>query len=217
MLKRSKSTFFVAALLLAGSPAAGTAQEPGISTMEGRSPDQEATAEDAIPETMELREGVSIRPPAAPSTAAPPPDFGIVATDASGKVIDVFGPLTPYVVSPDRSTIEIPSYELPPGGNFKLVGTAGFEEASKKALMTAYATGATPASGGVSDDIKRAVEVINDATDYIATSMCARPSRPSKLILNLSAGFTLVFSAQTGSQVEWDLEVVCPRMISNKP
>ncbi|WP_163265583.1 hypothetical protein [Chelativorans alearense] len=64
----------------------------------------------------------------------------------------------------------------------------------------------------VSEDIQKAVATIADATDYIAEKLCGRRSRPTKLTLHLTAGFDLVFSGETGSQVEWDLETVCPRM-----
>lgn len=96
--------------------------------------------------------------------------------------------------------------------------TAEFNpDAFEQELNAALAAGGQPGvtvsvfANAPTDDIRRAVDAIAGATDYIAESLCSRPSRPTKLVLHLTAGFDLVFSGETGSQVEWDLEIVCSR------
>jgi hypothetical protein len=89
-----------------------------------------------------------------------------------------------------------------------------FADELNAALSDEGVTGATVATASIdapTGDIGRAVETIADATDYIAERLCSRRSRPTKLVLHLTAGFNLVFSGETGSQVEWDLEIVCNR------
>lgn len=68
------------------------------------------------------------------------------------------------------------------------------------------------AFASVTSDIKKAVGVIVETTDYIAEALCSKRSRPTKITLHLTAGFELVFSGETGSEVEWDMETVCDRM-----
>lgn len=70
---------------------------------------------------------------------------------------------------------------------------------------------ATTSAVAPTEDIGRAVDTVVNATDYIAEQLCSKKSRPTKLTLHLTAGFNLVFSGETGSQVEWDLEIVCNR------
>ena len=87
-------------------------------------------------------------------------------------------------------------------------------EAQLQQYMDSKATGIEVSpkfASAVSDDIQKAVGVVADTTDFIAEKLCKRPSRPTKITLNLTAGFNLVFSGETGSEVEWDLEAVCPR------
>lgn len=135
--------------------------------------------------------------------SASPPQFGVVVYDADTNPVDVLGSNAPLV--PDGNDINILGYKLPPGGSFRTVGAAGWTKAV--ADIAAQEEKAVPSEG-----IQKAVNTVADATDYIATNLCKLKSRPTKLVLNLTAGFELVFSAQTGSEVEWDLEVVCLRM-----
>lgn len=67
-------------------------------------------------------------------------------------------------------------------------------------------------ASAVSDDVRSAIDAMAAATDYIAQTLCPRPARPSKVTLHLTAGFTLVFEAQAGSSVEWNLDTVCERV-----
>ncbi|WP_027163667.1 hypothetical protein [Mesorhizobium sp. WSM1293] len=80
---------------------------------------------------------------------------------------------------------------------------------SKAEGVTVYKAAAF---ASVTSDVQKAVEAIGNTTDFIAASLCSKPSRPTKITLHLTAGFDLVFSGETGSEVEWDLEIVCPRM-----
>jgi len=134
---------------------------------------------------------------------ASPPQFGVVVLDKNKKPIDVLAGSAPYVVT--GSDIAIAGYDLPAGGSFKTVGAAGWTKAVSE-LATAEEAAAP------SDDIQKAVGVVADATDYIAGQLCKRKSHPTKIVFHLTAGFELVFNAETGSEVEWDLEVVCARM-----
>ena len=132
-----------------------------------------------------------------------PQDFAIVAVDANGKPVDIFGASTPFEKTND--SITVPGYTLPRGGSYKMVGAAGWAEAAY-AIAETKSTAPTPSSS-----IAKAVGTITNATDYIAKELCPKRSRPTKLTLNLNAGFELVFNASTGSEVEWDLEIVCKR------
>ncbi|TOC16501.1 hypothetical protein CGJ90_24065, partial [Vibrio parahaemolyticus] len=88
----------------------------------------------------------------------------------------------------------------------ELVGSAGWTKA-----VSEIATNVQIAKKPSNNSIVKAVDVITDATDYIAEQLCAKRSRPTKLTLYLDAGFELVFSASSGSKIEWDLEVICDR------
>lgn len=67
-------------------------------------------------------------------------------------------------------------------------------------------------ASAVSDDVKGAINAMAAATEYIAQSFCPEPARPTKITLHLTAGFKLVFEAQAGSSVEWELDTVCDRL-----
>lgn len=133
----------------------------------------------------------------------PPPQFGVVVLDKNKKPIDVLGGTAPVVVV--GSGIEVPGYQLPSGGSFKTIGAAEWTR-----TVAEIANQAEPPAP--SEDIEKAVTVVADATDYIADKLCSRRSHPTKIVFHLTAGFDLVFTGETGSQVEWDLEVVCARM-----
>lgn len=131
------------------------------------------------------------------------PDFGFVVLDASKRPIDVLGAEVPYKVLTDNS-VAIAGYRLPTGGEVKLVGPA---EWSATIARLAAADVVKPPS----DDIMNALTAVRDATDYVAAMMCDLKSRPTKLTLSITAGFKLAFNVETGSEVEWDLEIVCAR------
>lgn len=133
-----------------------------------------------------------------------PPEFGIVVLNKDKKPIDILGSAAPYVVK--GSDIKIAGYDLPKGGSFKTIGAA---EWTRTVSELAVADEVPPPS----KDIQKAVSVVADATDYIASKLCARKSHPTKITFHLTAGFDLVFSGETGSEVEWDLEEVCKRMV----
>lgn len=133
-----------------------------------------------------------------------PQDFGIVVKDQDGKAIEVFGESTPF--ERQGQGIYIPGYEIPKNANYELVGSAGWTKA-----VSEIATNVQIAKKPSNNSIVKAVDVITDATDYIAEQLCAKRSRPTKLTLYLDAGFELVFSASSGSKIEWDLEVICDR------
>lgn len=134
-----------------------------------------------------------------------PPEFGIVALDADMDPIDMFGAETPYSVVDGK--ISVPFYQLPAGGSFSIVGASGWRDTAN-VLATSYEPQAP------SNDVQKALESVANATGYIADMLCNDPSRPTKLVLNITAGFSLAFNIETGSQVEWDLEVVCPRYVA---
>ncbi|MGO4480409.1 MULTISPECIES: hypothetical protein [Rhizobium] len=200
-----KSSLLLAVLLLA-APVIGQAQEPAF--------DGDAFAKEVNAEIKARKfEGVTVT--GDPRQAAPmadykwakeltasPPQFGIVVLDKDKKPIDVLGGSAPYVVT--GSEIAIAGYDLPAGGSFKTVGAAGWTKAVSEL--------ATEEASPPSEDIQKAVGVVADATDYIAGQLCKRKSHPTKIVFHLTAGFELVFNAETGSEVEWDLEIVCSRM-----
>lgn len=188
-------------------PSLGTAQEPTTFDAEGfvkslneslKSKSLEGVRVTGAPNTLSV-----INEKWAEELSASPPQFGVVVYDANTKPVDVLGSNAPLV--PDGNDINVLGYKLPPGGSFRTVGAAGWTKAV--ADIAAQEKKAVPSEG-----IQKAVNTVADATDYIASSLCKLKSRPTKLVLNLTAGFELVFSAETGSEVEWDLELVCPRM-----
>lgn len=132
-----------------------------------------------------------------------PQDYAVVATDAQGKAVELFGSSTPF--EKKGGIISVPGYNLPKGGKYVTVGAAGW---AKAASDIAAQSKAIPT---VNSSIRKAITTISSATDYIAKELCSKRSRPTKLVLNLNAGFELVFNASTGSEVEWDLEIVCKR------
>jgi len=136
--------------------------------------------------------------------AKTPQDFAVVAMDSKGEPVDIFGSSTPFKEA--DGIFLVPGYTLPKGGSFKTVGAAGWNEAALQ-LVARNNTTSVP-----NESISKAVDTISSATDYIAKELCSKRSRPTKLVLNLNAGFELVFSASTGSEVEWDLEIVCKRI-----
>lgn len=136
-----------------------------------------------------------------------PQDFAIVAIDAKGNPVEMFGASTPYETT--NGAISVPGYALPRGGSYKLVGAAGWAKTASE-IAEKKSTAPIPSSS-----IKKAVGTIARATDYIAQELCTKRSRPTKLTLNINAGFELVFNTSTGSEVEWDLEVVCRRYKRN--
>lgn len=133
-----------------------------------------------------------------------PQDFGIVVLDTNGEAIEVFGESTPFEQSGED--IVIPGYTIPDGAKYQLVGSSAWNGAVSQ--IAAKSAAKKPSN----KSIIKAINVITDATDYIAQQLCAKKSRPTKLTLNLNAGFELVFNVSTGSEVEWDLEVICKRL-----
>lgn len=132
-----------------------------------------------------------------------PQDYAVVAMDAEERPIEIFGASTPFVKY--AGTISVPGYQLPQGGRYQIVGAAGW---AKAAIDIATQSNIAPT---VNTSIRKAITTISNATDFIALELCSKRSRPTKLVLNLNAGFELVFNASTGSEVEWDLEIVCKR------
>lgn len=141
----------------------------------------------------------------AKALTAKTPQNGFVVFDQAKRPVDVLGPDLQYTVKADNS-VNIVGYDPPPGGEVKLVGPAEWNS-SVQAIAAANDYKPSPPS----NDIQRALTVVRDATDYVASMMCTLKSRPTKLTLNLTAGFELAFNIETGSEVEWDLEVVCKR------
>ncbi|MEW8201042.1 MAG: hypothetical protein AB2697_19835 [Candidatus Thiodiazotropha endolucinida] len=137
------------------------------------------------------------------AVAGTPQDYAVVAVDERGKPIELFGSSTPF--EKQAGNISVPGYRLPQGGSYVTVGAAGW---AKAASEIAAQNRALPA---INLSIRKAITTISSATDYIAKELCSKRSRPTKLVLNLNAGFELVFNASTGSEVEWDLEIVCNR------
>jgi hypothetical protein len=135
--------------------------------------------------------------------AKTPQDYAVVAMDAEDRPFEIFGASTPLVR--DAGTISVPGYQLPQGGRYQIVGAAGWAKAA-----TAIATQRNIMQA-INPSIRKAITTISSATDFIAQELCSKRSRPTKLVLNLNAGFELVFNASTGSEVEWDLEIVCKR------
>ncbi|MEM0976219.1 MAG: hypothetical protein AAGJ34_01660 [Pseudomonadota bacterium] len=130
------------------------------------------------------------------------PTFAFIVEDIDGNPVEVFGSDVPFSQSSDG--VVIPGMTLEPGETIRTVGSAGYIDAITEIKLQSLQR--APAR-----DIARALRTITDASDYIAAQLCPMRSRPSELVLNLSAGFELVFDVQTGSQVTWNLEEVCER------
>jgi hypothetical protein len=128
------------------------------------------------------------------------PEFGFVVYDNGGLPVDVFGGTAPFRTM--DNTVEITGYNLPEGYSVKTVGTAGYVEAVSMIAQLVEAP---------SNDVENAVKTVKGASAYIVQELCSAVGRPTEITLNLTAGFKLAFSVETGSQFNWDLEVVCLR------
>ncbi|MEW8071667.1 MAG: hypothetical protein AB2826_14720, partial [Candidatus Thiodiazotropha sp.] len=92
-----------------------------------------------------------------------PQDFAVVAVDAKGKPIDIFGASTPFEKM--NGSYSVPGYILPQGGSYKMVGAAGWAKAAS-AIAETKSTAPIPSSS-----IAKAVGTITNATDYIAQEL----------------------------------------------
>ena len=128
------------------------------------------------------------------------PEFGFVVYDAEGLPVDVFSGNAPFQTM--NNTVEITGYNLPEGYTLNTVGTAGYIEAVSIIAQRVDAP---------SDDVENAVQTVQGASAYIVQELCSAVGRPTEITLNLTAGFKLAFTVETGSQFHWDLEVVCLR------
>lgn len=138
------------------------------------------------------------------------PEYGFVVHDKDGQAVDIFGGAVPYTLKEDQ--IAIVGYDLQPGYSVSTVGSAGYIGAINEiAQVQPVTSGSQDTAQAPSWSIRRAIEVIDAASEYIVQELCHVRARPTELVLNLTAGFELVFDVETGSQVTWDLEVVCNR------
>lgn len=135
-----------------------------------------------------------------------PPEFGFVVNDADGIPVELIGGDVPYELSGGQ--VSIAGYQLPQGYSIITVGPAGWADAASTIVDDVIEATIVDAP---SRGIARAIDTISGAGDYIAQELCPANSRPTELVLNLTAAFELVFNLETGSQVTWDLEVVCDR------
>jgi hypothetical protein len=134
------------------------------------------------------------------SIAENAPQFGFVVNDKNGWPVDVIGGQVPFQIM--GGEISITGYKLPEGYTVATVGTAGFLEAASAITQRVEAP---------SDDVEKAVQTVKGASAYILQELCTSVGRPTEITLNLTAGFKLAFSVETGSRFHWDLEVVCAR------
>jgi len=128
------------------------------------------------------------------------PDFGFVVSNTEGLPVEVFGGNAPFQTM--DNIVEITGYDLPEGYTVNMVGTAGYIEAVSMIAQRVEAP---------SDDVENAVQTVKGASAYIVQELCSAVGRPTEITLNLTAGFKLAFTVETGSQFHWDLEVVCLR------
>ncbi|NOR31136.1 MAG: hypothetical protein GQ539_08570 [Sulfitobacter sp.] len=128
------------------------------------------------------------------------PEFGFVVYDVEGTPVDLLGEGAPFQIMNDK--VKITGYDLPLGYTVSTVGAAGYVEA---AAMIAQLVEAP------SDDVENAVQTVKGASAYIVQELCDEIARPTEITLNLTAGFKLAFTVETGSKFHWDLEVVCLR------
>lgn len=128
------------------------------------------------------------------------PNFGFVVYDGMGMPVDVFGGDAPFQTVND--SIKITGYDLPEGHTVSTVGSAGYIDAVSLIAQRVEAP---------SDDVETAVQTVKGASAYIVQELCSSVGRPTEITLNLTAGFKLAFTVETGSQFHWDLEVVCSR------
>lgn len=128
------------------------------------------------------------------------PEFGFVVYDSKGLPVDVIGGNAPFQTM--GKAIEITGYNLPEGYTVNTVGKAGYIDA---------VTAITGRVAAPSDDVENAIRTVRGASAYIVQELCDAVGRPTEITLNLTAGFKLAFSVETGSKFHWDLEVVCLR------
>lgn len=155
---------------------------------------------EAVPKISEAQTDLAIRRDWVSHASRNAPEFGFVVNDPEGLPVDVFGGNTPFKTFND--TIEITGYNLPEGFTVNTVGTAGYVAAIEEIAKRVEAP---------SDDVAKAVQTVKGASAYIVQELCSAVGRPTEITLNLTAGFQLAFSVETGSEFHWDLEVVCAR------
>jgi len=119
-------------------------------------------------------------------------DFGIVAMDAGKNVIDVFGASTPFEKTAEGWVF--PGYNLPPGGSFNTVGSAGYADAIGKLAKVKNQI-------EVTSSLKKVVNKIVGAGGYIVDTLCSMHGRPSQIELHLDAGLNWVVKASTDTKV----------------
>ena len=64
------------------------------------------------------------------AVAKAPQDYAVVAMDAKGNPIELFGSSTPFETK--GNAIFVPGYELPQGGKYKTVGASGWAKAASQ-------------------------------------------------------------------------------------
>ena len=89
-----------------------------------------------------------------------PQDYAVIAMDAKGEPIELFGASTPFEIK--DNAIFVPGYELPQGGTYKTVGASGWANAASSI--------AAKNKPEIDSSIREAVTTISSATDYLQTS-----------------------------------------------
>jgi len=127
-------------------------------------------------------------------------DFGVVALDADQKILDVFGASTPLMEADDG--LMVPGYELPPGGRFDIVGSAGYANAVSVLATEKIDYNVTPS-------LEKVIGKIVGAGGYMFDQLCSMRGRPTQIELHLDAGLNWVVKATTGTKVVWNMEDLC--------
>jgi hypothetical protein len=128
------------------------------------------------------------------------PEFGFAAVSPNGSVQDVFGPSAPAVLGSDGEIQGIRGYQADGGVTFEVIGADQY---------TSYVTSA--ANAQLDEGFQRAIQMMKEATVYVASQLCANPARPSEITVSVSADFKLVFGASTGTTAKWILSETCNR------
>ena len=132
-----------------------------------------------------------------------PPKVGVIAKDQQGRLLDIFD--LDGQEFEDKKLIHVRGYQLPPGGTFERVGAAGWIKAVGDLRSSYYR------STEVGLTIKDAVTEVDRVSSTIRDLLCLNPGRPTEVVMTFDAGFNIVVAAGAGTQLTWDMEIVCKR------
>lgn len=136
--------------------------------------------------------------------AAAMPDYGYVVYGSDGAAIKAFGPETPISVD-QQGNVTITGAELPPGATVITEDGPTFFQA----LGSVGANTSPEVDTEITRTLRDVVDSISEGAEYVATTLCPHPARPTKITVAIEGGFNFYVHGSVVSTVDWDLEAMC--------